>query len=391
MKSRIWAGASDIAIALVGVGLALALRLTLLDFKSIDYFNYTKVWYNTLRTGGFFAFSQSFSNYNLPYLYLLYLIARFFPDVPGLVATKLPSIAADFVIAFFAFHIVRVRKEGTTLPFLAALGCLFAPTVVLNSAFWGQADALYTAALVACLFFVLDRNGFLAMLCFGAAVAFKAQGAFLAPLLFALLLRREIGWRHALLVPCVTLAAIIPALIAGRPLLQLLLIYPSQAAQYEQLSMHAPSALAWIPSSGQFYPYFYPVGLVLGLTAAILMSLGIYRSRAKLSPGLLIELALLCAMWLPFLLPKMHERYFYAADVLSIIFAFFFPQLFLVPLTMITVSFFAYQPTLFGVEPIPMGILALVVFVLLAVLTRHALSQLFPGAPEDPALGAAVQ
>jgi Gpi18-like mannosyltransferase len=383
MKARVWSGASDAAIALLGVGLAIVLRLTLLGFKSVDYFNYTKVWYNTLRDGGFSAFSQSFSNYNLPYLYLLYLIARFLPAVPGLVATKLPSIAADFVIAYFAFRIVRLGSEGKTLPFLAALGCLFAPTVVLNSAFWGQADALYTAALVASVYFLLKRDSLPAMLCFGIAVAFKAQALVLAPMLLALLLRREIPWKQALLVPLVMMVALIPALIAGRPLLDLLLIYPSQAAQYEQLSMHAPSALAWFPSSGQFYPYFYPVGLVLGIAAAIVISFAVYRSRVKLSRGLLIEVALLCAMWLPFLLPKMHERYFYPADVLSIILAFFIPQLFFVPLVMITVSFFAYQPTLFGVEPIPIGILALAVFALLTVVTRHALSRLFPRADAE--------
>jgi Gpi18-like mannosyltransferase len=378
MRARVWSGVSDAAIALVGIGLALAVRLTLLDFKSVDYFNYTKVWYNTLRDGGFSAFSQSFSNYNLPYLYLLYLIARFLPDVPGLVATKLPSIAADFVIAYFAFRIVRTKHEAKTPPFLAALGCLFAPTVILNSAFWGQADSLYTAALIASLYFILTRNGLPAMLSFGIAIAFKAQALILGPLLLALLLRREIPWKHALLVPLVMLVALIPALVAGRPILDLLLIYPSQAAQYEQLSMHAPSALALIPSSGQFYPYFYPVGLVLGITVAIVISLGAYWSPVKLSPALLLELALLCAMWLPFLLPKMHERYFYPADVLSILLPFFVPQLFFVPVAMITVSFFAYQPTLFGVEPIPMGMLALVVFVLVTTVTRHAYPLLFP-------------
>ena len=70
-------------------------------------------------------------------------------------------------------------------------------------------------------------------------------------------------------------------------------------------------------------------------------------------------------MLLPFLLPKMHERYFYVADLLSIIVAFYQPSLFFVPVLMITISFFAYQPTLFGVEPVPIGLLALGIFVML--------------------------
>lgn len=374
-----------IDVGLVGVALALALglRLSLIDFKSIDYFNYTKIWYNALKAGGFAAFGGSFSNYNLPYLYLLYLIARFLPGIPGLVATKLPSIAADFVTAWLAYRIVRLRYERSLFPFLAAFCCLFAPTVVLNSAFWGQADALYCSALVACAYFLLTKRGAAAMLLFGVALAFKAQAVFLAPLLMALLLRRELSWKYVLLTPLVMILALIPALAAGRPLVDLLLIYPAQAGQYEQLTMHAPSALSWLPESGRFYPYFYPVGLILAALAALAYSLAVYRSRAKLTPSLLIQLALVSVMMLPFFLPKMHERYFYVADVLSIILVFYLPRLFMVPVSMITISFFSYQPTLFGVEPVPIGVLALGVFVLLIILGRDALAQLFPTALGD--------
>jgi hypothetical protein len=42
---------------------------------------------------------------------------------------------------------------------------------------------------------------------------------------------------------------------------------------------------------------------------------------------------------------------------------------------MITISFFAYQPTLFGAEPVSMGFLALGVALLLVALLRHAVTQ----------------
>ena len=37
----------EFAILSSGIVLAIALRYSLLDFKSVDYFNYTKVWFNT--------------------------------------------------------------------------------------------------------------------------------------------------------------------------------------------------------------------------------------------------------------------------------------------------------------------------------------------------------
>lgn len=368
---------TDLAIILLGITLAIALRYSVLGFKSADYFDYTKIWYNTIKSEGFAAFSQDFSNYNFPYLYLLYLIARFLPDVQGLIAVKLPSLVADFITAWFAYRIVRLKHTDSPFPMFAAFAVLFAPTVILNSAFWGQADALYTSVLIGCIYFLLNRKHALAMLFWGISLSFKAQAVFIAPLLFGLFLRKEVPWKYFLLAPLMIFLAIIPAWMAGRPLLDLLLIYPSQAEQYAQLSMHAPSLLSWIPDSGRFFPYFYPFGLIMAIAAGSFFAIFIYRSQAKITPSIFLELALISVVLMPFLLPKMHERYFYPADVISIIFAFFFPRLFFVPIVMSVVSFFAYQPTLFGAEPVPISLLALAVLVLLIILIRDITIQLF--------------
>ncbi len=374
----------DALIVLVGVILAVVLRYLLLNFKSIDFLNYTRVWYNAIREGGFSSFSQSFSNYNVPYLYLLYLVIRFFPALPSLIATKIPSLLADFVMAWLTYRIVRIRYGNSMIPMLAAFAVLFAPTIVLNSAFWGQADALYTAALVACLYCLLLRREVWAMIMFGLSLAFKAQGVFLLPLLVALAARRETYWRHLLLVPTVMFVALLPAWAAGRSLVDLLLIYPAQAGQYEQLSMHAPSMFAWIPDTGRNYPYFYPVGLLAAAAAAFAYVLLIFRSRAKLTPSLLVELAAISVMLMPFVLPKMHERYFYPADVLTILLAFYRPRLFFVPIAMSIISFFAYEPTLFNAEPVPMAALAFGVLALLIVLARDAMLELYGSAAPAP-------
>jgi Gpi18-like mannosyltransferase len=378
---------ANLAIAVFGIALAIALRYSLLDFKSADYFKYTKIWYNTLKANGFAAFGQGFSNYNLPYLYCLYLIARFFPGIPGPIATKIPSLLADFISAAFTFRIVRLRHTDSPLPLFAAFAVLFSPTIILNSAFWGQADALYASALLATIYFILTRKNIIAMLCFAISVAFKAQAVFLLPFLFALFLRKEISWRHFLLIPFVLFLVIIPAWIAGRSLLDLLLIYPAQAGQYEQLSMHAPSLFSWLPDSGRVYSFFYPVGLILSAAIGFFYAVAVYRSQVKLTTALLVKLALISVLIMPFFLPKMHERYFYLADLVSIVFAFYFPSYFFVPIVMTVVSFFSYQPTLFNEEPIPIGFLAVGVLLLLIILIRKALIELYPASAEPQKAG----
>jgi len=367
----------DILIIVVGIAFALGIRYSLLDFKSIDFFKYTKVWYNTVKENGFSAFSQNFSNYNPPYLYLLYLIARIFPDIPGLIATKLPSLIADFILAGFTYRIVRIKYFDSPYPLFAAFAVLFAPTIILNSAFWGQADALYSSALIGAIYFILIKKYGLAMLMLGISISFKAQAVFIFPLLLALFWRKEISWKYFLIIPVIMLVALVPAWIAGRSLMDLLLIYPSQAGQYELLTMHAPSMFAWIPDTGRFYPYFYPVGLIIAAVAGLFFSIVVYKSRKELTPAILVELALISVIMMPFFLPKMHERNFYPADILSIIFAFYFPRFFFVPIAMSVISFFSYQPTLFNVEPVSISLLALLVLSLIIVLNRDAIVRLF--------------
>ena len=378
------------AFLLAAIGLAIAVRISLLGFKSIDFFNYTKVWYNAIKDAGFAAFAQGFSNYNLPYLYFLYGVVRLLPDLPAVVATKVPSLAADFISAFYAYRIVGLRYKSPPFPALAGFAVLFAPTVILNSAFWGQADAVYACAALAAVYYLLRRKDWLSIVLFGAAMALKVQAVFLLPVIGVLFLKHRIPWRYALLAPAVMLVSLIPAWMAGRPLVDLLLIYPAQAGQYQQLTMHAPSALAWIPDTGRFYPYFYPASIVVAVAGILAFMVGMARSPSPLADPLIIEMALISTMLLPFLLPKMHERYFYLADLLSIVVAFYLTRFYFVPVAMISISFFAYQPTLFGSEPVPIGILAAGILCLLVILGRHAVAELYPeagrGAVQTPAV-----
>lgn len=365
------------AILAASVVLAWLVRLPLLQFKSDDFFASLKPWFNTIRSQGFSAFATDFSTYNPPYLYLVYVVLRLNPDIQPVIGVKVPGLAGDFVCAFFVYGLVRLRYPQGLLPWLASCVALFAPTMIVNSALWGQADSLYTAGILGCLYFLLRRQGALAMLAYGVSLAFKLQALFLAPVLFALLLRGVIKWRHVLWVPAVLLLALVPAWIAGRPILDLLDIYLYQSSQFEFITMNAPSIYTWLPQTKQVFNLFYGPGVIAGAIAAFFLAVLIYEAPAKIENGLLVELALLAMMVVPFFLPKMHERYFFPADVLSIVFAFYFPRYWLVAMGMNAVSFLAYEPFLFYSEPVPLSLLALGLLILIAVVFSHAIRGLF--------------
>ncbi len=373
-----------IGYLLIATLLALLIRISLLSFKSDDYETYTKIWYNALQTSGFSALKDDFSNYNPPYLYLLYLVVRFLPGLDKVIAIKIPSLIFDFICAAFIYKIVRLKSEKRIVPLLAYVAALLSPTMILNSSLWGQADSIYTAGIIAGVYFLITRKNWYSLISFGIAFAFKLQAIFLLPVFIALWLKKELSWKHFIAIPIVYLLSILPAWVIGRPLISLISIYFSQAGEYNKLTSHAPTLYAWFPLGRDLFQLILPAGIAFAITVIMVIILVIIKSTAKLTPALLLELALLCVLVIPFVLPKMHQRYFFPADVLSIAFGFYFPTYFFVPLTINMVSFFSYQYFLFGVEPIPTSNLALVTVTIISILISKVLRDLFSMKNEIP-------
>ena len=373
----------NVLVIAAGIILAILIRYSLLGYKSPDYIGKVSHWYNFIKSYGFSAFATNFSTYSPPYLYLLYLIIRINPDLPSLIEVKLPGLICDFLCAYYVYRIVRVKSTSSILPLTAGLAVLFAPTVILNSAYWGQADSIYTAALVACIYYLVTRKNWLSMLAYGIALSFKLQAIFLAPFLFALFLRKMLNWKELLLIPFVLFLSLVPSWIAGRPISDLLNVYLNQSSQFETITMNAPSIYTWVPPTKEVFNLLYVPGILLGGVMAFLLVVLIYKSKAELTPSTIIELSLISFMLIPFFLPKMHERYFFPADVISIAFAFYFPEFFFIPMAMSAISFLSYEPYLFEQTPVPFPMLTLGLLIAICLLVRNVITNLFYTAEMD--------
>lgn len=105
-----------------------------------------------------------------------------------------------------------------------------------------------------------------------------------------------------------------------------------------------------------------PIGLLLTVFAMLVLAYIVYRSQLEITQDRLIYLATISVFFMPYLLPKMHERYFYPTDILSIIFAFYFPQYRWVAISVQMASFFSYleafnvnSPIYIKIFSIPLG------------------------------------
>ena len=369
-----------------GVLAALAVRYPLLPFVSDDMRSaFTPWWAFIVENGYFAALRHDFSIYNVPYLYLLAAAAFLTGGAHSLAAIKIISIVFDFVLAFFVGKCVSLRyPESKTIPVAAALATLFAPTVVANGALWGQSDAIYTAFLAGCLYFLLAGRQAWAFAAFGLAVSFKLQALFLAPSFLWLLAKKAVRWRCFLLSPLVWLVTLLPAWFLGRPFGDLrdglLTIYPRQVVTFRpRLALNAPNLYLWAPRD--WYDW-YPLFAVLAAALLAAIAVAVRRSRARITPELTVLLATFSVLLAPYVLPKMHDRYFFPADVFAIVLAFYRPRAWYVPVVVGSASSIAYLRYLHA-EVVPLTWGAVLLGVLVAVLARRLFADLQAG-PQGP-------
>ncbi|MGN1133483.1 MAG: hypothetical protein ACI4RN_03400, partial [Oscillospiraceae bacterium] len=122
-----------------------------------------------------------------------------------------------------------------------------------------------------------------------------------------------------LALPAVYFISILPAWIAGRSFTDLLTVYFRQPTQYTSLNMYIANAWGLLKDIDSDIlanaGVFFAGGVVL---IAIFI---VYRGKYKLDSNTILTLSGLFTLLVPFLLPHMHERYYYLPTVITAIFA----------------------------------------------------------------------
>jgi Gpi18-like mannosyltransferase len=400
--------------------LAIALRASLYHVVTSDYTVFLSQWYDYIQThGGFAALKYNFSNYNPPYLYMLALTT--YLPIQKLVAIKTLSVVFDGALGLFAYLILSLRYRRAYAAIIGVLVILFAPTIVINSSAWGQSDAIYAAFCLGSLYFLLKERPAWACVFFGLAISFKLQAIFFLPVLLVLLLKNKLPIKYLALIPGVFLLMLAPAFLAGRDAWSLLTIYVGQitsggvgggtvqfngrgSGQFNgggigpfngngigrfngvgpvgggfsssSLTLNAPSFYQWLPASAP--EYWKWVGIFLAVMFVVIMCILIVASKKQLTSAIILKVALVFALAIPFLLPEMHERYFYLADVLSIIYAFYFPRYFFIAVIMQLCSLLSYAPYLLHTQVVNLAYVAFAVLVITIIAMTDLVLELYP-------------
>ena len=113
---------------------------------------------------------------------------------------------------------------------------------------------------------------------------------------------------------------------------------------------------------------------------AVVAAIGalILTSKEMLTPAVQLKIALVFVLVIPFLLPDMHERYFYLADVISIVYAFYFPRAFYIALIMQLCSLLSYAPYMLGHEVVSLALVAVAVLLIAILALADLVLTLYP-------------
>jgi len=335
-----------VIFAVVCSSILLIVRVAMFYQDWGDYSYFYGPWVETYRGMSFFeGLGTKVGNYNPPHMYIFNIISRI--PLPDLYVIKTVSVFFDFLIAFFVMKIVSLRTESINHRVLAFILALSIPTVILNSSMWGQCDSIYAAFSVGALYFGLKGRSKLAYVFIALAFSFKMQSVFIMPVFLVFMFMKKIRFRDCYLFVAVYIATLLPAVIAGMPADVVLSTYFTQAGTYDWLYINI--ANVWQFTNNLPYDNF----LAVGLGAAGLAVLGLlyftWVHRERLSANIdYVRLAYLFAVLLPFLLPKMHDRYYFLADVMSLLVFLFDKRRWYVPLISIFCSFLAYAWFLMG-------------------------------------------
>ena len=280
-------------------------------------------WLQTIQAhGGFHALREPVGDYFPIYFATLAADSYLGRYLSALGEVKLIPLVFDVVSAVFAYRIVTLltatRSAGRLRPALAFLAVFALPSFLIDGALWGQCDSYLIGLELGVLFFLLRDAPMRALICFGLAFAMKIQVLFLSPLLLVALLRGRMRWWQMPVVPAVWLLTLTPSLAAGRSVRSALNVFSAQTESFPYLAMNMANWWQWLRDMNFPYRTGVLLGLAAGAAACLLLAWLGWRAK-RLTGTWMLFFASASLLIVPFMLPKMHDRYLLPGSVFLVV------------------------------------------------------------------------
>ena len=296
----------------------MALRWSGIYYVGIDYQECLSTWYAQLKEGGdLYALTGYEGNYNLPYATAL-LLLTYIPVEP-IISIKMLSIVFDFLSAGVLMKVVMecVQEKKEFYGLLTYGLTLYAPFTVINSGYLAQSDGIYVSLALLSFWFIYKDKPVKGMIAFGCALCMKLQAIFALPILALLYwTKKKFSALHLAWIPVTIQTLCIPAIIAGCGWDIAIKVYENFLGGYPYMYYFYPNV--WTYFQDMPYYAFGKMAIFVTMVVLLLYCILVVQSKRKHTLTDYLEYFTWTAMTCAILLPCMHERYNYMAEILMI-------------------------------------------------------------------------
>jgi len=303
--------------------IGMLIRFSLREISSTDMSGDYLIWCEEISKMSFAEVLKTpVGNYSNLYQLMLFVITRI-PFVSAMGLIKAVSCLFDLAIAILFYYIGKdeVRTPHAGL-YMASAAWLF-PIMFLNSAAWGQCDAIFGFFAFLAIYLLYKKKNLAAFIFLGVSFAWKLQAVLVLPIfIYCYLKRKDYSILYFLIIPVVMVLLFIPNLIAGRPLASLLGTYTEQVSIFsESLYINFANFYSIIADdfgAAEVQGLASYGGVVLAIGMLGFFCVKSLRLRRQNSFSEYMQVVVLLMFTCVMFLPKMHDRYGYLYEVMAL-------------------------------------------------------------------------
>lgn len=296
--------------------ISILFRIFFINIKIDDYLLFLNNWWNKINEyGGFNSLKYTIGDYPDSYMFLLCIGTSITKN--SLIFIKVLSAIFDILIFLFGYKIIKYFSKEDANKYSWIL--ILLPGILVNSAILGQCDSIYTAFVLAFIYYILKNHNKLALSLLGIAISFKLQSLFIAPVILYLIATKKIKIYDLFFIILGFILPFIPTILIGKGLIENIKILMFQTSEYNYFVKSCPNIYSLFLLNYKqiniFLKYF--LSIIVGIIAIFI---SLHKYKDGYNDTTFIYKSFLISSIVVFLLPSMHDRYFYLANILGIIY-----------------------------------------------------------------------
>lgn len=296
--------------------ISMIFRIFFINIKSDDYLLFLNNWWNKINEyGGFNSLKYTIGDYPDSYMFLLCIGTSITKN--SLIFIKVLSAIFDILIFLSGYKIIKYFSKEDANKYSWIL--ILLPGILVNSAILSQCDSIYTAFVLAFIYNILKNHNKLALSFLGIAISFKLQSLFIAPVILYLIATKKIKIYDLFFIILGFILPFIPTILIGKGLIENIKILMFQTSEYNYFVKSCPNIYSLFLLNYKQINIFlkYSLAIIVGIIAIFI---SLHKYKDGYNDTTFIYKSFLISTIVVFLLPSMHDRYFYLANILGIIY-----------------------------------------------------------------------